>query len=305
MTTQVTQPNGEASANTGNTQTATADPQIESKARDMGWIPKDEFRGDQTKWIDAGAYVERAETLLPIVQANNRRLQGEVHNLRTQLNQSTQATTELRESIEDLKKFNTEIAKERVKTNRAEIGIQIKAAREAGDVNRELELQDQLAEANEALRASTTARPATAAPPVTTSPAPPAIHPDFAAWQQANPWYGQEGQERKTNYALAAAQTLRQSNPGLQGKAFFDKVSEEVSAVFEPRARVAASKVEGGTGSTSNGGGGSVEGKKTFADLPPEAQSTARNQAKKFVGPNKSFKTEADWFGHYVTKYFE
>lgn len=291
------------------------DPQVESRARDMGWIPKEEFRGDQSKWIDATAFVERADSLLPIVRAENRRLQGEVSSLRGQLSQSAQATQELRQSIEDLKKFNTEIAKDRVKTTRTSIAAGIKAAREAGDVERELELQDQLNEANEALReAEASSQPArqpsgNGAPATGNGAQPPAASqqaPEFIAWQQANPWFGGQGEdnERRTHYALAAAQTLRGKRPDLVGKKeFFDQITAEVQAVFSPPQR-RTSKVEGSNGS-ERPAGAAPSGGKTFADLPADAQAVAKSQAKRFVGANKAFKTEAEWFSHYTSKYFE
>lgn len=291
---------------TTTTTVVTADPQIESRAREMGWIPKEEFRGDQSKWIDADNYVKRAEGLLPIVRAENRRLQGQVQKLQSDLSASTQAAQELRASIDDLKKFNTEVAKDRVKANRTEIAVQIKAAREAGDVERELELQDQLAEANTALRESTTQPVTKTTTQAATTTAQPVIAPEFTAWQSANPWFGAQGEERRTNYALAVAQDLRNSRPDLVGKReFFDTVTREVKAVFEPAMRQ-TSKVEGGNGSTRSGNGaGSVTSAKGFSDLPPEAQTVARAQVKRFVGAHKAFKTEAEWLSHYTTQYFK
>lgn len=279
------------------------DSQLESKAREMGWVPKTEFRGDQTKWVDAAPYVKRGEELLPIVQASNRQLRSEVQNLRGRLAQSDQNTAELRTSIDDLKKFNTQIAKDRVKTTRTEIAKGIKQAREDGDVERELELQDQLEEASNALREAE--KPITRQAPPPTTETTPVQAPEFQAWQTANPWFGTDGNERKTNYALAVARDLRAKRPELVGtRAFFDEVTKEVQEVFEPAQRRPASKVEGGNGS-SRSGGTEETSEKTFADLPAAAQTMARSQSKRFVGPNKAFKTEAEWFSNYVTKYFE
>lgn len=294
---------GAEGSDEGSDSGSTLDPQLETKAREMGWVPKTEFRGDQTKWIDAAPYVAHGETVLPIVRANNRRLQTEVQGLRSELNQRTAAEAELRESIEDLKKFNTEIQKDRVKTTRASVAAGIKQAREDGDIERELELRDQLDEANAALKESEAeAKPQARQQNQSQNPQ---QAPEFQAWQTANPWFGQDA--RKTNYALAVAKDLRTTHVHLVGTpAFFTEVSKEVDAVFSPQQRRGASKVEGGTGSINPGGGGSRdEGGKTFADLPAEAQAKAREQSKRFVGANKGFKTEAEWLKHFTIKYFE
>lgn len=41
---------------------------IADKAKAMGWVPKEEFRGDPTRWTDAQAFVERGENILPVLK---------------------------------------------------------------------------------------------------------------------------------------------------------------------------------------------------------------------------------------------
>lgn len=59
----------------------TPDPQ-ESKARIQGWVPKEEFRGDPAKWIDAKLFNERGETIIPIMRERNERLEKDVREMR-------------------------------------------------------------------------------------------------------------------------------------------------------------------------------------------------------------------------------
>lgn len=299
---------------TEGTQAQKPDPAAtESRAREMGWVPKEEFRGDQTKWIDAPAYVERGESMLPIMQANNRRLISEVQSLRTQLTQASQANQEIRQSVEELREFTGTMAKANARASRAEIAKKIKAAREAGDVELELELQDELTEANRTVRGEGEQRQNGSQGNQSSQGGPPPRqrpeeNPEFIAWQQANPWFGgaDDKDVTKTNFALATAQSLRSRRADLKGKAFFEEVDREVSAVFGGnQRRQAPNKVETGNGSGRQGGGSASDGGKTFSDLPADAQATCRAQARRFVGENKAFKTEAEWQNHYVSKYFE
>lgn len=40
----------------------------EEKAKPQGWVPRESFRGDPAKWVDAETFVKRGENILPIVK---------------------------------------------------------------------------------------------------------------------------------------------------------------------------------------------------------------------------------------------
>ena len=51
-------------------------PQIsyeEKRARAMGWRPKEEFKGDPDKWVDAAQFADNADKSLPLAKAEARR----------------------------------------------------------------------------------------------------------------------------------------------------------------------------------------------------------------------------------------
>src|SRR5882762_9790943 len=93
--------------------------EIEVKARKMGWLPKEQFRGSADKWVDAERYVSRGEEFIPFLKADRDRLEGqlaqtngEVSSLKTQL-------TEAMEVIAAFKEFRTEINKDRLEDTKA------------------------------------------------------------------------------------------------------------------------------------------------------------------------------------------
>lgn len=51
----------------------------ETKAREMGWTPKEEFKGDPDKWVDAKDWVERA----PLYDNKQNPFYGEMKKLRS------------------------------------------------------------------------------------------------------------------------------------------------------------------------------------------------------------------------------
>lgn len=280
---------------------ASPDPQIVSRAREMGWVPKEEFRGDQSKWVDASVYVERGENVLPIVQSQNRNLRSEVSTLRNQLAEAQRREEEIKQSVLELQQFSTEISKDRMKQNRSTIAQRIKAAREAGDVELELELQEELNQSKENTQPPVV-KTTPATPPRTAAPQ---VSPAQQAWMSQNPWFGQPDHARQTNYAIAVAQDLVRANPALANTPeLFSQVDSEVRAVFSPQTR-STSKVEGGNGSSRSPAGSGEEKGKSFADLPADAQAVARKQVSRFVGKGKLFSDEAAWFKHYTKLYFE
>lgn len=274
-------------------------PPVEVRAKEMGWIPKEEFKGDESKWIDAETFVERGETLLPIIKANNRDLSQKLSQTQQQLAQAAAAIAEQRETIEGLKQFNEEIALQRAKQRKAEIPQEIKEAREAEDVEREEELRAELGEVNEQLKPKAPARQQNG----NGNQPPPQVHPIVQAWVKDNPWFGQD--EDRTNLANAVATSMRRKPEfaALVGKReFLDAVSAKVEELMPTSRRPSHDRVEGGargSASTSSSGG------KSYSDLPKEAKEACEAQAKRLVGANRAFKDINAWRAHYCSIYFK
>lgn len=269
---------------------------IETTAREMGWRPKEEFRGESEKWVDAETFVSRGEHFLPIVRADRERLRAQVTELQAKLGTVEQTLAASAEALEELKQFNSENTRRQVEQARKDLVKQLKEARESGDVEAETAVLDQLDEVRAAQKKATAeppAKPATPATPAT----PTAVQPEQAAWQEANPWFTSSPRLRGT--ALGIAEELR-ANPAtakLTGKAFFDKLSEEMAPYLNPEDRP-TSKVGGGRPSGTRSAGGPTE--RTYADLSADERAACDRQAKKLVGPGRAFKTEADWQAYFI-----
>jgi len=273
---------------------------IEQEARALGWVPQEHFKGDQSRWVDAETFVERGHTVMPILKANNKRLESEVDRLRGETARLQQLFAASQESIGELQKVHMDNTKAAVEKARRDLLQELKAAKEDGDVAREVELTDQLAD----VKAQQKALDAAAAAPRQQAPKPQepqndAMHPDFKAWTQENPWFGTD--ERKTMRAMGIAQELR-SDPefdDLKGREFFDKVLD----VMNERTgggRPSTSKVSGSRPS----GGGAGSAKKTYADLDAEAKAACDKQAKKLVGEGRAFKDVESWRQYYTNMVF-
>lgn len=283
----------------GGETTVTVDPQVETRARSMGWKPKTEWAGPQDKWVDATEFVQRGEQVIPIIKSENRRLHETVEQQNARIARQDAELAELKTSIETLKNFNTEMSAERVKNMRAQIAKEIKEARESGDVERELELTDQLDEATTALKEAKTT-PKETSKTTTTQQQPPALDPE---WLSENTWFGQD--DLRTDLATTVGQRIRARHPNLVGRAFLNKVSEEVLKAMPivNTERDNPPKVEGGYNGAGGGGAGNrSQREKTYADLPADAKAVCDRYAKQLVG-SKAFPTKEAFHKHFVSQY--
>jgi hypothetical protein len=227
------------------------------------------------------------------MRANNRKLTEEVVNLRTQGQQLQAELAETKAAIEDLKNFNTEIAKTNAKTRKAELLTAIREAKTDGNTELEVELIDQLSELNGQIKESAKA-PEVKPKPVAQAQT---ITPVMKDWLAANPWFGTD--KRKTGYAFGVAEELKAKGLEPGTKDFYAEMDVEIDKQFASNGRRQnVSKVEG-----SSGEGGSTSGTKSYADLPPDAKEACEKLAPKFIG--KAFKDAAAWRAHYVSKYFQ
>jgi hypothetical protein len=266
---------------------------VEQQAALMGWVPKEQFRGDEANWVEAEAFVEKGKHVMPILHKNNERLLATVGGLNAELASLKAKIAEQSASMEDFRVFHEEATKAQVAAARREILDGLKAAKVDGDVDAEVAAQAQLSEFDSAQRVTKTV--ATVVPPKE-APVSDTISPEFKAWNAVNTWFGTD--HIKTGMAQGVANKLRAEGNTKTGNAFLDDVTAGVDALFgggSPR----QDKVEGGGGA----GGPRGSGPATYANLPAEARAICDKQAARFVGENKMFKDVKSWQTHYAKLY--
>lgn len=267
--------------------------EIEQRARTMGWVPQDEFR-DKARWVDAETFVKRGEEIVPILKANTKKLESDVARLGAENAKLAQLFRASQESISELQHFHEENLKDALARQKRDLANQLAEAREEGDVHREVEIQTQIASLGK--DTAPARKPMVEEPP---PPQAPSVDAETAAWQAANPWFGQD--PHRTQKAIGVAHMLRAdpANDHLQGAAFYQKVVEAMNEGSAPR----FDKVGGGRPSGEGGGGGS-RGGTGYDSLPPDAQQACQSQARKLVGEGKAFKDMASWQAYYAKVYY-
>lgn len=270
---------------------------IEARASAIGWAPKEKFRGDPEKWVDAATYLERGEQFLPILRADKRQLESEVATLKANLAEAQDTIKASQEAITELKNFHSESTRKQVEKAKRELRAELMEARQANDIPRQMELEEELDNVNEALRA---APPPPPAPTPAPAPAAPQIDPEFVEWQKDNKWFMQD--RRLTALVIAEAEELRAdpANKNLVGRAFYEEAHRRADAILNPRNT--PSKVEQGTPSQSGRQGDAQA--KTYKDLPPEAKAACANMAERLVGKGRAFAKLEEFQAHYAAEFF-
>jgi hypothetical protein len=270
--------------------------ETETAARQMGWIPKEKYHG-QAEWMDAETFVKKGKEIMPILQANNKRLNERLSTTEAALQETKALLKAAGESIEELKNFRSQDNKARVKDQKAELLTALGEAKKSGDTETEVRLTDQLTEVNAALKEAD--KPPAPKPADSTVPAP--LTQEAKAWMAENQWFGSD--QRKTGYAMGLANEWKAQGKALGTQQFFDHVDEEMGKVFDSNRsrREGPGKVD----ATNNSSGGEGRGSKTFADLPADAKAACGRAALKLVGKGRAYKTEDEWRTAYTKRYFE
>lgn len=197
----------------------------ELTALEQGWVPKDDFQGEEHKWVDAGEFLRRGE-LFGKIDAQNRELKEtrktlqalEQHYLKVQ-------ETEYKRALTDLKKQKKE----------ALIENDVEAVLDVDEKIDELK-DEQLKQAQQSARQ--------AAAQQTSEP-----HPEFVAWTSKNSWY----ENSKPMRAFADARGQELSGEGKSPSEVLRLIAEEVRKEFPNKfynpKREEPSSVEGGTNS--------------------------------------------------------
>lgn len=259
----------------------------EDAARNLGWTPEDEFQGDPDKWIDAKEFVDRGQHMMPILKANNRRLQRELSSRDTKMSALQKKVEESDRALQALEKHYTEANKRAVENAKLQLKEELREARASGDVDEELGILDKLEE----LRGSD--KPDKSEEPDNTGE--PAADPAFEQWLQSNDWFGID--RKKTKAITRIAEDLRDDGDTTVGIDFYVKCEQILNRQTQKRNN--PGKVEGVTGihSTTTSG-------KSFNSLPQDAKDACLSDVDVLVGPGKRYKNTDEWKSAYAKMYY-
>jgi len=242
-------------------------PNVEAEARELGWVPQGEFKGDPSKWRPADEFVKRGREILPIVNAQNRKLQSEVRDLKGQISQKDQDYATRLERMERMNQITLEQAKDHIKR---EFSKEKRAAVREGDEERFTKLEvDEAAALTELDRRAAPPEKADAKPDI-----PPEVQTEIDSWKSDNRWFEADADMRQT--ATAYHGYLMQTKPGLSLKENLAMVRDHIKNEFP--SKFANGSAHRGSPVESGARGGNGSGKTLWSKIPDADREAAKRQ---------------------------
>lgn len=258
------------------------DPAIEQEARESGWVPKDKFNGDESKWVSAEEFVERGRAINPILRKNNERLRAELANDRAELKKLKLTIDEFRSEFATMKEKAYERAIKDLKTQRKE-------AYKDGDFDAVEAIEEQI---DEYKTQAEKAKPVEKETPST--PEPHKISEAFKEWHSENKWFNENKEPEMFDAAEGYAIRLRRQEPSLSESEFLETVTTYIRKRFPDK--FANPRREAGSSVGSSGSRAEASaGKKSYASLPAEAKQACDNFVEQKIMTREQY--VAEYFG--------
>lgn len=258
--------------------------QIEKDARTMGWVPKEEFR-DGDHWVDAETFVKRGKEINPILRKNN-------ENLLKKLEEAQKEVAEVKKVAKEFEAFQKEATERKLldmEKQLKELKEQKKAAVSASDGDSVVAIDeaiDVVREEQAAIKAKGKETPAVEKPePVTYDPI-------INEWLEDNQWFTSDLKMQRI--ADAVGVSVNQQFPHLKGKAFFEKLDEELAEVLPEKykKKTRTSPVEGSSQGTSRP---SKSGKNSYESLPSDAKAACDRFVRQGLMTREQYVAEFDF----------
>lgn len=231
--------------------------QFIDKAKRLGWTPKDEFKGDPDRWVDAETFVKRGDEVLPILKANNRKLEKALDNLRAE-------NAEMKATFKEFSEHHTKTVQAQYKNAMRDLEARQAQAAEVGDVEGVKEITREITDLTKEMETKPPAPKADNQPAVD-----PAFQEAFDEWHEDNAWFQKD--RPMTLFALDLDAELAEK--GMSPAKRFAEITKQVKAEFphkfenQRRNQPAAVEAAGSPAGRKAGKG--------WADLPPEAKAQA------------------------------
>lgn len=260
------------------------DPEVEARARRMGWKPQSEYRGPPEMWHDAKEYIELGEVALPVMAARNKKLDRQVERLESRLGEQSTLLTDI---VHRSRKVE-ELAYNRAK---AELEAERRAAVASGDT-------ETFERADRQMQLLTPPAPAPepAKPPTNGNGADPVIQ----AWRNENPWFDRDQEANVVAVGIHGMLSQQHQDWSLEEKLaetkirmkrlrpdLFESASREADQQNNNERRRAPPAV-----SASSTAGGRAVQPRSFDALPADARAQFPRVVKMLEGKGEPYTKE-------------
>ena len=215
----------------------------ELKAMESGWVPKDEYSGDEHKWVDAGEFLRRGE-LFKKIEDQSKQLK------------------DVRLALNEMKKLQGQVREVEYKRALDTLRAQKKTALEEGDADAVIAADERIDLVKEQVKQLQ-------AEPQGQQEQSGAEHPEFVAWTEQNSWYTNSSPMKAFADALGADLARSGNSPS----EVLRKVAAEVRKEFPNKFRN-PNQDKPGAVESGQGRGNSSSGKVTLSDEERRVMNT-------------------------------
>lgn len=241
--------------------------ETEAKARRLGWVGADEFKGDPSKHRSAEEFLKRGEEILPILKRDNEKLHSQFSKIERELQ-------ETRETLKQFSEFASKGEERAYKRAKADLEAKLDNAIATADVDAARATRREIAELE-----TDAPKPATKVEKTD----PPVLDPVVQSWIGENEWFNKSVALRSV--AIEEFGDLERQYPGKNKAELLAETKQKVMDRFPEKFGINTKRDNAGTVTTPNGAGMPPKKKgKTYDDLPPDAKAACNKFVKSIPG---------------------
>ena len=262
---------------------------VVDEARKGGWVPKEEYRGDESSWVDAETFVERGRQINPILRANNERLKKEI----AERDRKHQAEIdEMKQSVEEFKAFQREASERKVNQLQAELKT-LRAARSEAtsqeDHEKAAEIDERIDAVKDQVQEAKTVKQETPKPKAADVQE---FTPEMKRWFNDNPWYGDDQQYlEETEMVNALGTAIRKKHPTVTGVDFLDLLDQSIQKNLPSiKGNRKGPSVEGGNRTART-----TAGKRSYENLPSDSKAACDKFVKQGILTREQYLADYNW----------
>ena len=250
---------------------------IESKARNQGWVPQEEWRGDPEKWRPADEFVKRGEELLPVALERSRAAERKAQELEARL---AARERESEEKLARLERMSTAALQRQREQLESAYKNAMRDAVTSGDTQRfdQLDRDRNLAISDFDKQVHEQVNPQRQ--PGQPAPLPPDVERQVSTWVQQNEWFNRDPELNQV--AQIHHQRLLREKPGLSIADNLAETTKYVRGRYPDKfgsseRQIIAPMVEGGGGRMAQTTNSRSKGAN---DLPSDVRSVGERYVK-------------------------
>ena len=253
--------------------------ETEQRAMRLGWVPKDQFKGDPDKHRSAEEFLDRGVNMLPLLQRDNEKLHRGMSRLEKRLEEQSR-------TFEEFQKFSTSVAEREYERGKREAEARLDTAIQNADVDGAKQARRDLA----ALE-SDKPRPVE----VRKEPDKPDVDPDIREWMDENPWFNKDGV--LTAFAGEVFGGLEREQSARPRKELLAETKKKVMERFPEKFGINPRREAASAVSEPSGGAASAKKKgKTYEDLPADAKKACDKYVRTIPGyTREKYVKDYDW----------